>query len=224
MLFALVLSRVLTRCPEAEAAMSRELTGEIGPYASAFLELEGEASDPYNSFVYENKAQAIEIRRFLFESSLCEFSPPYARILLEDGRVLGMLACLTGNDLLRVRLKGALALSKAGVFTQSSALQQRMHLAGQTLIKPLAGDYYLSRIAVARAERGRGIGGFLMEQFEFKGRNLGCWRLTLEVAAHDEQAVGFYVQQGFSKMDLQRAFDTQTGRLLEYLQMAKLLT
>jgi len=202
-------------------AATRTLTDNLAAHLDQFLVLEAEASKPYNNFVYGNDEQAYQLRRLLLQAGVSEFGSPYARLMLDDGRVTGMIACLTGKQLLQVRMKGALALRKAGVLTPE--LQDRLRLAGQTLIKPNADDFYLSRIAIAPGLRGQGAGSFLMNYFEDEARTHNCARLTLEVNALDEPAVRFYCRHKFSELSRLKVNDEATGRSLEYQQMSKLL-
>jgi len=200
---------------------TQTLSDELTPHLDEFLFLEAEASKPYNNFVYDDEAQATELRRLLLEAGVCEFGPPYARLLIDDGNVAGMIACLTGPQVLQVRMKGAMVLLKAGVL--SEGLQQRLRLAVQTLIKPQPDDFYLSRIAIDAKRRGRGDGSFLIEHFQNEGRRLGCRRLTLEVNAIDEQAVRFYLKHNFSELNTLEVKDKDSGRSLVYQQMIKKL-
>jgi ribosomal protein S18 acetylase RimI-like enzyme len=201
--------------------MSRSLTTDIEPHVPDYLALEYAASEPYNSFVFDDKAQADEIRHLLFFSGACEYSPPFGQILLDDSAPVGMIACLTGKQLTSIRLKGALELRRAGIVERYPGLQQRLQLASQTLLKPHAEDFYLSRIAITATQRGHGIGSFLMNHFEQTGRGLECQRLTLEVNAMDEHATNFYRKHDFVELQKQRVVDSVTGRTLEYLHMTK---
>ena len=95
--------------------MSRRLTTAIEPHVPDYLALEYAASEPYNSFVFDDKAQADEIRHLLFFSGACEYSPPFGQLLLDESSPVGMIACLTGKQLTGIRLKGALELRRAGI-------------------------------------------------------------------------------------------------------------
>ena len=203
--------------------MSKRLTTDIEPHVADYLALESAASEPYNSFVFDNKAQADEIRQLLFSSGACEYSPPFGQILLDESAPVGMIACLTGKQLTGIRLKGALELRRAGIVERYPGLQQRLQLAGQTLLKPHAEDFYLSRIAITASQRGQGTGSFLMNHFERTGRALACRRLTLEVNAADEQATNFYRKHQFVELERQQVVDAATGRTLQYMHMTKSL-
>jgi ribosomal protein S18 acetylase RimI-like enzyme len=198
-----------------------ELAAVVARHEHAFLDLEAEASQPYGRFVYADSDESETIRRFLFDQGLCEFSPPYGRLLIEGGSILGMITCLPGEKARDIRLRAALALTKAGFLDQRSPLRHRVQLAAKTLIALHAGDYYLSRIAVVRSDRRRGIGSRLIEHFEEEGRKLGSGRLILEVDPATEDAVRFYHRHGFREIEHRHVVDPDTGRSLEYLHMAK---
>jgi ribosomal protein S18 acetylase RimI-like enzyme len=204
-----------------QAAVTRLLTADLGPYTADYLAFEYAASAPYNCFVFDNRSQADEIRQLLFSSGASEYSPPFGQLLLQDNSPVGMLACLTGKQLTGARLKSAMTLQRAGVFDRYPVLQHRFQLAAQTLLKPQPDDYYLSRIAVRDNERGRGTGSFLMDYFEREALARDCRRLALEVNAEDEQAIRFYRKHEFVEGQRRRVVDSSTGRALEYMHMTK---
>jgi ribosomal protein S18 acetylase RimI-like enzyme len=199
------------------------VTAELGDDIPAILDLEHAASEPYTRFVFSTAEQAQSLRQYLFDRSLAEFSPPYLRVLREDGRVAGILAVLTGKELATSRLRAALALSKSGLLQSDAAVGRRLQLAGQTLLKPLPNDFYISRIAVAPAERGRGYGQHLMHAAEAEARERGCGRLVLEVAPESRSAIQLYRRAGLLQVDAREVEDPASGRRLEYLHLAKSL-
>lgn len=199
------------------------LTGDIGPYTGAFLELEGQASEAYTRFVFSDVEQARTVRDFLFQRGLSEFSPPYGQVAVEGDDVLGMIAYLDAHDAQRMRLRAAFALAQAEFLRGDPELQARIRLAGSTLLKPRKGDLYLSRIATDPSARGRGVGRFLMTHFETEARNRGCERLVLEVSASQPIARNFYRQLKFEEIAECRAVDAESSRSLEYVHMAKRL-
>jgi ribosomal protein S18 acetylase RimI-like enzyme len=198
-----------------------DLTAELGEDAPAVLDLEYTASEPYTRFVFSSVDQALSVRRYLFERGLCEFSPPYLRVLRQDGRVLGMLAVLTGADVVRCRLRAALALMKGGLLGADMEVTARLKLAGRTLMQLDAEDFYISRIAASAAARGRGLGRLMLGAAEGEARARGCHRLALEVAPESGAAVRLYRSQGFEQVAARQVSDAASGRRLEYLHMVK---
>jgi len=178
-----------------------DLSPNLAGDEAAFLDLEFQASEPYTSFVYSTTQQALDLRRFLFEKQLCEFSPPYGRLLRDAGRPVGMLALLSGSELNVQRLKAAHALSRSGLIAGDPALGARLQLAGRTLLKVLPDDLYLSRVATAPAARGKGIGSYLMRQVESDARARASRRVVLEVSPVSAAAVQLYRRSGFEQID-----------------------
>ena len=54
-------------------------------------------------------------------------------------------------------------------------------------------------LAVLPAHRGQGVGRRLLEAVERKARELGCCKLTLEVAEHNDRARRIYRETGFEQ-------------------------
>jgi ribosomal protein S18 acetylase RimI-like enzyme len=198
-----------------------DLTAELGDDAPAVLDLEYAASEPYTRFVFSSVDQALAVRRYLFERNLCEFSPPHLRVVRREGRVVGMLALLTGPELVRCRLRAALALTKAGLLAADADATARLKVAGGALIKLDADDFYVSRIATVAAVQGQGLGRLMLGAAESEARTRGCRRLALEVAPESVAAMRLYNGQGFQQIAAHQLSDAATGRRLEYLHMVK---
>ena len=200
-----------------------KVSTEINFDKETFLDLERQASEPYSRFAYRDYEEFDMIRRFLFERGLCEFCAPFGRVLVGEGRVVAMMACLSAEDLLRCRVLAALAISQLDHFQLDRKLQQRIRLASTTLIRPKEGDFYLARIAVVKTLGRRGIGRYMLGQCEAEARKLGRRRLILEVDPHNEAAVSLYRQESFQDGEVYGVTDPESGRSLEYLHMAKIL-
>ena len=209
--------------PACAGLPAMQMSIEIKLDKETFLQLEQQASEPYNRFAYRDHEQFDMIRRFLFERGLCEFCPPFGRVLIDDGRVVAMMACLSTEDLVRCRLLVALALSQLDSFRQDKALQQRLWLARRILIKPQPGDFYLARIAIVNSMRRRGIGRYLLGQCESEARKCGCRRVILEVDPGNDSAVSLYRKACLQDGAVCSVTDPETGRSLKYLHMAKTL-
>lgn len=186
-----------------------------------FFALEYAASAAYNEFVYEDRAQADAVRGFLLERAVAEFSAQYSCLLFDGDTVGGMISCLAAEEVAKCRMKSAYALAKSGIFQDSPRFHARLALAGQTLMKLAASDFYISRIAAAPGSFGRGYGSRLLEHCEERARGAGALRIALEVASANASAVRFYEKHGFAAHDRRAAFCAQDGRSLEYIHMAK---
>jgi ribosomal protein S18 acetylase RimI-like enzyme len=201
-----------------------DLSPSVGGDEQALLDLEFLASEPYTAFVFSSTEQALRIRRYLYERDLCEFSPPYGRLLRDQGRVVGLLAILDGAELTRCRLKATIALAKSGLLAEDPALGARLQLAGQTLLKLRPDDFYISRVAAADSERRRGLGSHLVRRAEHEARARGCPRVALEVSPVSTAAIRLYSREGYQEIDAREAHDPLTGRSLRYLHLAKTLS
>lgn len=200
-----------------------ELTANISGDEQAFLDLEYSASRPYAEFVYTSTEQALQVRRYLLDRKVGEFAPPHGRLLREQGRPVGMLAVLSGEDLTKCRLKAALALKQSGLLSADPAMAARLQLAGQTLLRVQPEDWYISRVATVEAERGRGLGKYLLDQAEQEARSRGFPRIVLEVAPSSTAALQMYRRQGYQQVDARQVYDPASTRSLEYHHLTKVL-
>lgn len=200
--------------------MELTLTRNVAHRLPDFMKLEAEASVDYNAFVYRDAEQADQIREFLMQERRSEFSPPYAQALLKEDKVVGALVCLEGKKLNASRLRMVMELQKAGYFKSDSQLAHRLQLAGQVFHKPEKGDFYLSRIAVAKDCRGLGLGSILLEEFEKQGAREGCSQYVFEVSAGRQDAIEFYRNYGYREIERRCVVDTDRDLSIEYVQMA----
>lgn len=60
---------------------------------------------------------------------------------------------------------------------------------------------FVEELAVHPAYHGMGIGGFMLEQIEHAARLRGCTHVVLEVAENNEDALKFYRNRQFQKID-----------------------
>ncbi|WP_430391525.1 GNAT family N-acetyltransferase [Dyella sp. 20L07] len=68
----------------------------------------------------------------------------------------------------------------------------------ESVIRPPDGDmHYLAHLSVAPEQRGKGIGGALIEQLIGSARALGRKRIVLDVAASNPRAEALYGRSGF---------------------------
>lgn len=188
--------------------------------SEAYLALEALASKPYTDFVYEDEAQAKQLAQALFAAGAGEYAAPHARVALDaEGRVIGMVtAPLMHKELGQARFRAARVL-KPLVEDAEGALR-RSALARQTLLAPGAEDAYLSRVAVAPAARGHGVGAELVTWFSERARERGAKRLVLEVSPVSEAAVRLYARLGFVPLAEHQVRDEASGRVLCYRHLA----
>ncbi len=198
-----------------------ELSTDIADDEQVFLDLEYSTSELYSRFVYSSEEDALRVRRYLFALGLCEFSPPYGQILRDGDRAVGMIATISAPDLSRLRLRAAVAMTKAGLLDTDPGVRRRMRLADQTLMKFEPLDLYWSRMAVDASTRGKGVGTFLTSRVEEEAARRGFRRIVLHVSPVSEAALRLHLKNGFRQFGAGAVTDPETGRSLEYLHLAK---
>ena len=164
--------------------------GNVLQYRGDFLNLEATASDLYNRFVYRSEAQSDAVRQLLFDTDQSEFSTGVSRLLLVDGAPAAMVSGLPGPKLGMSRLRCTLCLARSGVLDDPD-VSKRLQLAGGLLLKPLATDFYLSRIAVSVTHRGMGLALELMQICLAWAVDQGASRVVLEVDPANHRAMRF---------------------------------
>jgi ribosomal protein S18 acetylase RimI-like enzyme len=197
-------------------------TAELAPFEREFMALESAASEPYTRFTYATPDDARRAQALLFERRVGEFVPPAGRLLIVDGKPAGMVACLSGAALPRARLAAGAALMRAGLMADPG-VARRVQLAGTTLLKPTADDFYLSRIAVHEEFRGKGVAAALMQHVLDEAARSQAKRCVLEVAPEAAAAVALYLRHGFEEIDRRAVEDPETGRALAYVHMQRVI-
>lgn len=185
------------------------------------LDLERAATEPHQSFVYDDEASARAASRLLLAEGAAEFAPPHCSLARDDGgRVVGMIACLSRADLGRQRLRSAMILRRAGVMAEGTEAARRAALASVALLKPRDGDLYLSHIAVLPEHRGHGAGKLLLAEVVRIARARGAARVVLEVSPSHREATALYLSRGFADEGTAQVTDPASGRVLAYRHMA----
>lgn len=203
--------------------MDAQWTGNVTQHLDDYLAMERQVSAPYRAFVFDDAVQAEAVSRCLFDSGACEYGPPFAHLLLNDGKISGMMALLTGREVKDVRLRGAIVLGRSGILRSVAHVQQRIKLAAQTLMKLAPDDYYISRFAVLPYQRGQHASSALLERAQSEGVGKGCRRLTAEIHVGNMVARNCCRRFRFEDVQTSRAHDPVSGRVLEYVHVIKQL-
>jgi ribosomal protein S18 acetylase RimI-like enzyme len=193
-------------------------TTDTDAHRDAVLELAGRASAPYDAFVHESSAAAERVQRTLWEAGAAEFGPPHGVAALVGDRVVGFVAGLCADDLLRRRLAAAKVLRRHGELLPPVS-EDRARLASTTLLRAASGDHYLSRLAVDPSAQGRGLGRQLLARFLAGGG--AAHRFVLEVAPGAHAALALYRAHGFEEIARREVTDEASGRRLAYLHLAR---
>ena len=77
---------------------------------------------------------------------------------------------------------------------------------------------------VARDQRGRGIGGVLLDALEARARLLGYHKLVLAAFPFNEAGMRLYARRGFSAVGTYHEHGRVDGRWVDVIVMEKLLT
>jgi ribosomal protein S18 acetylase RimI-like enzyme len=118
-------------------------------------------------------------------------------LLLRDETVAGLFVALPGAALGGCRRADTHALLVAAGREGRQALLRRLETL-RSLFAPVADDeWYLSKLAVAPALRGRGLGGRLLQAYLRAGEEAGFPRCRLDVEAGNAAAIGLYEAHGF---------------------------
>lgn len=190
---------------------------------STLLSLEGLAARTSDGFAFDSPAAALAVREWLFDHGGSEVAPPAADVLEMDGDVVGMVAVLPAADVQKRRLLGAMAVRRAGAERVPAPVAERMRMAAATLVRPAADDAYLSRIAVAPAHVGRGLGTLLLDRALARARDMGARRLVLDVADDNDAAIAFYRRHGFVEAGRAATPEGEDGRRVGHLHLARVL-
>ena len=87
--------------------------------------------------------------------------------------------------------------------------------------RPVAEDeHYLSRIAVQKDQRGRGLGGLLLARVLEETERLGLRRCVLDVDPASAAAVALYRSAGFAQTGEHAVVDPETGLELRYARFS----
>jgi ribosomal protein S18 acetylase RimI-like enzyme len=193
-----------------------------GEHTSAYLELVYESLRPYLMYVYGDESTGKAVLEQLFLGGYSEFSPRYGQLAIdgESRQLMGLAAWLTGKELRRERLRGAMGLAGLRLFRDNKDFAARLRTASKTLFPVAEDDYYLSCIAVTPAWRRRGVATQMLDTGKDAAERLGLKRLVLEVAESAEAAVTCYCRLGYQQVGRVSAHDSMTGAHLENLHLA----
>ncbi len=93
--------------------------------------------------------------------------------------------------------------------------------AGFAIGRVVAGEAELITIAVAPAQRGKGMGHALLSNFETKARTNGATRAFLEVAADNAPARALYAHAGWEEVGRRKGYYPRIGGPVDALVLAR---
>lgn len=197
--------------------MAIEFMTDIDEHTDEVVRLSRMASRTYDRFVFDTPAQAAQACRVLFEQGAGDFSPPHGVAAVEGGMLLGIIAGMSAEAMFETGLRALMVLGRLDFVTQGSRVVRRMKLAAQTFARLEPGDFCSTKLAVARAARGRGIGDLLVEHQLVEARRLGYRRLVFNVSPNHLAAQRLHERFGARRLGQATVRDPETGR--EFTQL-----
>ncbi|HXF97262.1 MAG TPA: GNAT family N-acetyltransferase [Gaiellaceae bacterium] len=183
-------------------------------HGSEVLDLIHEAGNPYYNWFFGGPEPARAALEALFASASSEISAARVTLLLTGDALAGMFIGLDGRELAECRLADALLLFRSAQGEERTALIRHAKAARDLFATVPSDAYYLSKIGVARAARGQGLGRMLLDRFLAEGRRKGYRRFWLDVPATNSRALALYSSRGFEPVRKRRL-----GQLA-YVEMA----
>lgn len=197
--------------------MAIEFTTDIDAHADEVVRLSRMASRTYDRFVFDTPAQAAEACRVLFEQGIGDFSPPHCVAAVEGGMLLGIIAGMSAEAIFETGLRTLMVLGRLNFVTAGSGVMRRMKLAAPTFAPLEPGDFCSTKLAVARAARGRGIGDLLADHQLAEARRQGYRRLVFNVSPNHLAAQSLHERLGTRSLGQATVRDPETGRELTHL-------
>ena len=187
------------------------------PLRPRLVSLVVDAAQPYARALYGEDGVAAEVFAAAMARPAAEIAIERTRVLMEGGELRGCYVALPGGEVRAGRRQELLeALRLLGSARIAGMRQRLVELAG--LFAPVADDeFYLSKLAVEPAARGRGLGRVLLQHYVERGQQLGFRRFRLDVSADNTAARALYAHAGFEVAEKRRChpFD------LTYLAMVR---
>jgi FAD/FMN-containing dehydrogenase/ribosomal protein S18 acetylase RimI-like enzyme/SAM-dependent methyltransferase len=157
-----------------------------------------ESSHELLDFMFGGRARAEAALARLLKRPGGHFGHQFARVMLADGEVAGVVLGYDRKELSGEELRGALNTFRA---TPASRWPHLLGSVGRALsgyVPPPSPDaFYINNIAVDGSKRGMGLGGKLLQQVVESSRAKGYRCIELDVTAPNEGAIAFYRKHGF---------------------------
>lgn len=185
-------------------------------HALATLEWMLEAGQPYFDWFFGSREAASSIVREWSRRPSSEIALRRVRLVTAaDGAVVGGFIAMAGRELRRARMADAAALAASPAVRGREGVLERLRDSRELFRAPGPDEFYLSKMAVLPAFRGRGHGRSIVEAYLDTGRRHGHNRFSLDVAAGNCRARALYENAGFA---LARE-STVPGTAVDYVSM-----
>ena len=197
---------------EDEATVSSELVEKVRPWVH-------DASNPFADWYFGDAEIAAEIIGEWMERPSSEFYIGRGIVMFDDdGEPRGILIGMSGAEVAKCRMADFTAFcEEIGDEPGADEVIDQVVTASRELFPPIRDDaFYISRIAVDRNARGRGLGRQLVRYTIELKRKEGFPRVRLDVSADNVGAIRVYNSLGLETIS--RA-QSKTAPL-EYCAMA----
>ena len=142
--------------------------------------------------------------RAAFRSPRSAFAHRRCLVAEQDGGILGQIVRLPGSEWRRLRAGTGLVMLRAAGVGAGLRLLWRGPVE-ERLMPPVRGDtLYVASLSVRPENRGKGIGGQLLQCAIDEASGLGLRAVALDVAARNEGAIRFYRRHGFGVVEERR--------------------
>jgi len=194
-------SRSKPCCPRSEGCTHHLLEG-----AAATALLEGnaaswihDAGNPYWEWLWGSSDEARRQLAVWLTRPSSELSRERAVLVAEAGRVLGGYLALGGRELRGCRKADFLELFQCARRAPGSGLEARLRQAAGLFAEVSDDEFYLSRLGLLPAARGRGLGRLLVQAWLDAGEARGFRRFRLDVAVDNVAAIRLYEAAGLAR-------------------------
>jgi ribosomal protein S18 acetylase RimI-like enzyme len=172
---------------------SSDLDGDMAPLVSWIVE----AWKPYRQWLLGEGERAAEVAQAWLARDSSELSITGVTALLDGETHLGGYVAVSGHDLPSRRKADLLWLWQHADDAGRRELAGRLNESRGLFASVEPRHFYLSKIGVLSAHRGKGLGRVLVDDFVRAGLEEGHEALRVDVWADNESAVRLYRKRGF---------------------------
>lgn len=163
-----------------------------------------EAANPYVDWLFGAEVGR-GVLAALLGSESSELALRRVTLLRTRTAVVGGFVAVPGAELARCRRVDPLLISRA-LRSQGVRLPAERLTEAHGLLAPVSDEeLYLSKLGIASAFRGRGLGRVALERFLADGREAGFGRFRLDVSEDNVAAVRLYESAGFEVVERRSA-------------------
>jgi ribosomal protein S18 acetylase RimI-like enzyme len=156
------------------------------------------AGNPFYDWLTGGRQQSRCFVQACMANPSSELAVRNAELLTKDSNIIGGYIALSGRDLKQARMANIATLWGYLEAESRAALIQRLTESTKLFLPVDDDEYYLSKMGVEPAYRGRGLGRALVQRFLQKSKDLGYTRCRLDVGSTNAAAIQCYQAAGFN--------------------------